>query len=161
MQTTFSVYLLWLCSLHFIWAHHTWKIGNNRQPKAKGSPRLEKYFQVGDPSLPGSWQAPPHSPHSLGPRWPDIEYVHSFYILEGRKQNPESSRAVENINSLRNETEEHCRLTMSAHRIKPILRTMPDILSISDLCRSRNPSIRKNNRFQIADFDSFHCDLTG
>lgn len=140
---------------------HLKKTDNNRQPKAKGSPRLEKYFQVGAPSLPGSWQAPPHSPRSLGPRWPDIEYVHSFYILQRRKQNPESSRAVENINRLRNETEEYRRLTMSAHRIKPILRTVPDISSSSDLCRSRNPSIRKNNRFQIADSDSFHCDLKG
>jgi hypothetical protein len=65
-----------------IWSHHvgtTFKL--QYMKKKEVSPRLVKYFRAGDPSLPGSWPAPPRSPHSWERRWLDIECVHSFYIL--------------------------------------------------------------------------------
>lgn len=62
--------------------------------KSQVSPRLEKYFQAGGPSRPGSWRAPPHLPHSSGPRSPDIGCGHSSYRLErGREGNPRSGRS--------------------------------------------------------------------
>ena len=76
--------------------------GNNVQiiiwENSQGSPRLEKYFRVGGPFLPESWPAPPRLPRSLGPRSPDIECVHSFYILEGKgERNPCSEKSHVNM----------------------------------------------------------------
>lgn len=62
--------------------HLNYNTGGKKNSKI--SPRLEKYFRVGGPFPPESWLAPPRLPRSSGPRLPDIECVHSFYILEGR-----------------------------------------------------------------------------
>lgn len=58
-----------------------------RHERKQVSPRLEKYFRVGGPSLPASWPAPLRSPRSSGPRSPDTGCARSFYRLQGREGN--------------------------------------------------------------------------
>lgn len=83
-----SVYCIcWDYATHDTRAQHIWttsKLQHRGKKNSKISPRLEKYFRVGGPFPPESWLAPPRLPRSSGPRLPDIECVHSFYILEGR-----------------------------------------------------------------------------